>query len=92
VNARAFPLYACGVLLFCAANCFAQAQSGTGVGTVTDPEGAVAPVATVVLINDGTHLSRSARTNTSGQYVAANFPTGLSIRCHNAEEVPLCEV
>jgi hypothetical protein len=53
-----------------------QADSGTVVGTVTDPAGAVVANATVTITNEGTGLTRTAATNGSGQYRAAAFPTG----------------
>jgi Carboxypeptidase regulatory-like domain/TonB-dependent Receptor Plug Domain len=59
-----------------AAFSFAQALSGTIVGTVTDQGGAVIPGAVVVLTNDATGFSRTVEANSSGQYVAYSIPTG----------------
>src|SRR5260370_2643975 len=59
-------LFACGL--------FGQSDSGTIVGTVTDPWGAVIPNATVKISNDGTGLIRTAVTNAIGQYRADSFP------------------
>ncbi len=53
-----------------------QADSGTVVGTVTDPAGSVIPSATVTITNAATGLARTATTNASGQYRADAFPTG----------------
>jgi hypothetical protein len=59
-----------------AAVCFGQIQSGSIVGTVTDQSGAVVPIASVVLRNEGTGFVRSVVTNQSGGYVAYSIPTG----------------
>lgn len=66
------------VLLFAAiiVAAFAQSQSGTIVGTVSDPGGALIPEAKVQLVNAGTDFTRVAVTNASGQYVASSVPTG----------------
>ncbi len=63
-----------------ASGLFGQADSGTIVGVVRDQGGAVVPGATVTLVNEGTHLTRSVVTNAAGEYTAYSFPTGrLSI-------------
>jgi hypothetical protein len=53
-----------------------QAESGTIVGTVRDPNGSVVPNAAVFLTNQATGFARSATTNNSGQYGASAIPTG----------------
>ncbi len=58
------------------AGLWAQAQSGTMVGTVSDQAGAMVPNAQVVLTNSGTGFTRSVTTNASGQYSAPTIPTG----------------
>ena len=55
---------------------FGQADSGTIVGSVTDPAGAVVPGATVTISTIATGLTRTATTNANGQYRADAFPTG----------------
>jgi Carboxypeptidase regulatory-like domain len=55
---------------------FAQAESGTVVGTVTDQVGAAIPSASVVVTHDATKFSHTVIANTSGQYVANLFPSG----------------
>ena len=55
----------------------AQVQSGTIVGTVSDPTGAVIPGAQVTLRNEGTGFQRVVKPNASGDYVAYSIPTGL---------------
>ncbi|MFN7936637.1 MAG: carboxypeptidase regulatory-like domain-containing protein [Bryobacteraceae bacterium] len=64
-------------LLLCSSTyLFGQAQSGTIVGTITDPAGAVISGAKITLVNEGTNFTRSVNTNESGQYVAYSVPTG----------------
>ena len=55
---------------------WAQAQSGTIVGTLTDATGAVVPNARVTLTNVGTQFSRTVESNSNGQYSAPTVPTG----------------
>lgn len=68
---------------------YGQAQSGTIVGTITDPGGAIVPEAKVKLTNEGTQLSRVATTNSNGQYVASSVPTGVDCRRHLTVDVQL---
>ncbi|MBK7926311.1 MAG: carboxypeptidase regulatory-like domain-containing protein [Bryobacterales bacterium] len=56
---------------------YAQVQSGTIVGTVTDQGGAAVGGARVTLVNDGTRFTRTVETGTTGQYVATSVPTGV---------------
>ncbi|MFN7919776.1 MAG: TonB-dependent receptor [Bryobacteraceae bacterium] len=58
------------------ASAWAQVQSGTIVGAVTDQAGAAVANAKVTLVNEGTRFTRSVSTNESGQYVATSVPTG----------------
>jgi len=64
------------LLLLLSPSLFGQAQSGTIVGTITDPAGAVISAAKVTLVNEGTNFTRSVSTNESGQFVAYSVPTG----------------
>ncbi|MBL8219193.1 MAG: carboxypeptidase regulatory-like domain-containing protein, partial [Bryobacterales bacterium] len=64
------------LLLLASPALFGQAQSGTIVGTITDPAGAVISAAKVTLVNEGTNFTRSVSTNESGQFVAYSVPTG----------------
>ncbi|MCC6368570.1 MAG: TonB-dependent receptor [Bryobacterales bacterium] len=54
----------------------AQTVNATLVGTITDSSGAVVPNAKVVIQEPATGISRSAETNTSGNYSFANVPPG----------------
>jgi hypothetical protein len=55
---------------------WAQVESGTIVGTVTDPTGAAVPNVKVTLVNSATSFRRVAVANANGQYVAYSVPTG----------------
>jgi hypothetical protein len=55
---------------------WAQVESGTIVGTVSDPTGAAVPNVRVTLFNAATGFERVAVANTSGRYVAYSVPTG----------------
>jgi len=53
-----------------------QVLSGGIVGTVTDPSGAAVPGAQVTITSVGTGVSRSATTNTTGNYSFTDVPEG----------------
>ncbi|MFZ0517401.1 MAG: TonB-dependent receptor [Acidobacteriaceae bacterium] len=53
---------------------FAQTNSGSVSGTVTDPTGAVVPGATVTIQNPVSGYAESAQTNSSGAFQFANLP------------------
>jgi hypothetical protein len=56
---------------------FAQAtNTGTVVGVVTDPNGAVIPDASISVIDTTTNSERKTTTNPTGQYVFTNVPPG----------------
>ncbi len=63
----------CAALLMTTMPAWGQAAStGTVVGTVFDPSGALVPGATVTLTDVGTHENRTATTNQNGRYVFVN--------------------
>ncbi|MDX2182031.1 MAG: TonB-dependent receptor [Bryobacteraceae bacterium] len=62
--------------LLAASALYAQSQSGTIVGTVSDQAGAVIGAAEVRLTNEANGFVRTVVTNESGQYVASSVPTG----------------
>jgi hypothetical protein len=66
------------ITLSCAGAIFAQSQASTAdlVGTVTDPNGAVVPGATVTAKNTATGISRSVTTNSNGSYQILGLPPG----------------
>jgi len=55
---------------------YAQAPTGTIVGTVTDESGAVIPSVTVTITNKATGVARHASTNASGLYSAPALEAG----------------
>lgn len=60
---------------FCGA-VYAQAVTGTVLGTVEDSSGAVVPNAKVVLTEVNTSVSRATETNASGNYTFPSVPEG----------------
>lgn len=72
---RSFFLLAVTLLMLavCAA---AQNTTGTISGRITDQSSAVVPGVAVTVSNDGTGLSRTATTNTDGEYVIPFLPVG----------------
>ena len=59
------------------AHVFAQTTSATITGRILDPQGAPAPAITVSVTGQGTGVSRTAVTDTSGLYVLSNLPPGV---------------
>jgi carboxypeptidase family protein/TonB-dependent receptor-like protein len=55
---------------------WAQAVKGTLLGTITDTQGEAVPGATVTMTETGTNISRTAQTNTSGNYIFSNAKDG----------------
>jgi hypothetical protein len=55
---------------------FAQTTTGSIVGTVTDPSGAVVSNAAVTITNMDTNISTKTTTDSSGNYVATPLPVG----------------
>ena len=54
----------------------AQIRSATLTGTVTDPQKAIVPGATVVVTNEGTNASQELVTNDAGLFTAPLLPAG----------------
>jgi hypothetical protein len=68
---------------------FSQQITGTIVGTVTDPQGAMVTTATVKAIDASTGFTRSAVTNATGQYRIEYLPVGtytLEVTAANFEK------
>jgi hypothetical protein len=55
---------------------FAQVQNGQFSGTVLDPSGAAISGAKITIVNQGTGLSTTATTNSSGNYTVSQLPVG----------------
>jgi hypothetical protein len=54
----------------------AQQTLGGIVGTVTDTQGATLPGARVTVVEEGTHLTRTAESTSAGSYAFPNLPIG----------------
>src|ERR1035437_9480029 len=64
------------VMLFSWAAAVAQFDTGTIVGSVTDPSGAVIPQTTVTITNTGTGAETTMPTDSNGSFVASGLPFG----------------
>ena len=64
------------ILLLAEARLLAQTPTGTLVGTVTDPTGAVISGAAVTIVNRDTGLYRTSTTDPDGAYTATALPVG----------------
>jgi hypothetical protein len=56
---------------------FAQSNTGSITGVVTDPSGAVVPNATVTATNQGTNEKRTVQTDDEGRYEVPSLSTGV---------------
>src|SRR5579885_2637823 len=65
------------LLLALAPVCLAQVQAGRIVGTITDPNQAVVPNATVRVTNTGTNQSTVVQTNADGDYTVTPLNPGI---------------
>jgi hypothetical protein len=65
-----------GVFLFSCGAAHAQVQSGRIVGTVSDPQHAAVPGATVTVTNTGTNISQTLTADESGNYVDTPLDPG----------------
>ena len=76
---RLLPALLAGLILMAAAPsvAFAQAVTGTLLGTVTDSSGAVVSGAQVTITNQNTGFTRSVKTDTIGEYTVPSIPTGV---------------
>lgn len=76
---RRSPRVTACLLLLCACltlNTFAQVNSASVTGLVTDTTGAVVPNASVTLKNRATNVETTATTDSSGYYTFASVPVG----------------
>ena len=69
-------LFSTLVIVSIAIYAHAQTTTGTVLGYVTDPSGAILSGARVTIINEATGLTRTVTTNASGEYVIALLPVG----------------
>jgi len=59
---------ALAIAVVCQASLFAQAPTGSILGTVKDPSGAVVPKATVTILNQNSNFKRSAPSSDTGDF------------------------
>ena len=71
---RAVSLLAVAFIFSAAA--FAQSNTGSITGVVTDPNGAVVPNATVTVTNQGTNEKRTVQADGEGRYEVPSLPNG----------------
>jgi hypothetical protein len=64
------------ICLVCASACYAQLETGTILGTITDASGAVVPNAPITVQNQGTSISLNVTSDGYGNYVAPVLPIG----------------
>ncbi|MCI0624818.1 MAG: carboxypeptidase-like regulatory domain-containing protein, partial [Acidobacteria bacterium] len=69
-------LYVFALGLLATASAYGQAPTGSIIGTVTDPSGAVVPTARVELRNQQTGFRRIVETTSKGEYNAPALPPG----------------
>jgi hypothetical protein len=69
----------------CSSVVFAQQTLGGLTGEVTDPSGGVIPNVTVMVVDEQTALSRSAKTNGTGSYSFVNLPIGSYTLTYTAD-------
>src|SRR5215468_9565905 len=74
---RILPLILLAITMIAAVSpSHAQTTTGTFLGFVTDAQGAVIGGAKVTAINEGTGLTRTVTTNSSGEYLISLLPVG----------------
>jgi len=65
------------IALFFSFAVFAQSNTGSITGVVTDPNGAVVPSMTVTITNQGTNETRTVTTDSQGRYDVPSISTGI---------------
>jgi hypothetical protein len=64
------------ICILCVTAAFAQFDTGTITGSVTDPSGAVVANAKITVTNTGTGVEKTYSSDTSGNFVASALPFG----------------
>jgi Carboxypeptidase regulatory-like domain/TonB dependent receptor len=64
------------ICTLCVTAAFAQFDTGTITGSVTDPSGAMVPNAKVTVTNTGTGIEKTYASDSSGNFVASALPFG----------------
>ena len=73
------------VVALCCSAVQAQQTLGGITGEVTDSSGGVIPNATVTVVDENTSLTRSVKSNASGQYSLVNLPIGSYTLTYTAD-------
>ena len=73
------------VAALCCGSVLAQQTLGGITGEVTDASGGVIPNATVTVVGEQTSLTRSAKSNGSGEYSFVNLPIGTYTLTYSAD-------
>ena len=82
-------LTACVLAALCATPAFAQRDTATAIGTITDAQGAVLPGAIVTAVNPATGVTRAVVADADGMYrMAALAPGTYDIRAELAGFAP----
>ncbi len=76
ISISKLPLALCALLLTSAFWAWGQGASGTLLGTVTDPSGAVVPNVAITVTNTDTNQATHVTSNQGGEYIAADLPNG----------------
>ncbi|HVF30691.1 MAG TPA: carboxypeptidase regulatory-like domain-containing protein [Pyrinomonadaceae bacterium] len=66
-----------GIMFCLSLTIFAQSNTGSITGVISDPNGAVVPNVTVTVINQGTNERRTVQTDAEGRYDVPSLPTGI---------------
>ena len=70
-------LISLSLLLVFATGAFAQSNTGSITGVVTDPNGAVVANAAVIVTNQGTNEKRTVQSDGEGRYEVPGLPNGI---------------
>jgi hypothetical protein len=73
------------VVALCCSAVWAQQTLGGITGAVSDSSGGVIPGATVTVVDEQTSLTRTGKTNASGEYSLVNLPIGSYTLTYTAE-------
>src|SRR6185369_8442178 len=65
------------LLLILGTGAFAQSNTGSITGVITDQNGAVVANATVTIINQGTNEKRTVQSDGEGRYEVPGLPNGV---------------
>jgi Carboxypeptidase regulatory-like domain len=79
------------LVAFFSVGAWSQTQLATVFGTITDPSGAVVPGVSVTIVSQGTGLSRSAFTDTAGEYRFVRLADRKLFSSHRENGIPITD-